>query len=562
MDANKPPPIFGTAGPARPDAFAQASARLGAQRPVRDTRLQRVAAAIQGNLLPLAEKDLADHLAAHPDDPDALNLQARLSVRQGRTAEAITQLARCLAKAPGFAAARYNLAHLLFQAHHYAQALQETEVLLGSDPGNPLFLLLKANILEGVGDGEQALALCEQLAAQSPNRVDTWVRCGHARRAMGRQDESIAAYRRAIALRPECGAAWWSLANLKTVRLTDADVAAMEVQLKRQDLPADDRIPLQFALAKALEDQADYERAFAQYEAGNGAMRLRIDYDPGTLSAGVARNKALFTPGFFQSRKGAGCPSPAPIFVLGRPRSGSTLVEQILASHSAIEGTAELPYITDMAARLDPHPGPAYGTGYLDVLAAMSPTDLAELGESYLHSAQAHRRLGRPHFLDKRPANFTHIGMIHLMLPNAKIIDVRRHPVGCCLSMLKSYSIKGRLSLPELGRFYRDYVELMAHFDAVLPGRIHRVIYEDLVADPEAEVRRLLAYLGLPFEEGCLRFYETERTMSTPSSEQVRRPISAGAVDHWRRFEPWLGPLIDSLGSVHTGYPAVPPELR
>lgn len=560
MSSNKPPPLFGTAGPARPDAFAQASARLGAQRPLRDTRLQRVATAIQSNLLPLAEKDLAAHLAAHPDDPDALNLQARLSVRQGRPADAMAQLAHCLAKAPGFVAARYNLAHLLFQDHRYGEALNETEALLGGDAGNPLFLLLKANILESVGDGEQALALCEQLAAQSPNRVDTWVRCGHARRAMGRQEESIAAYRRAIALRPACGAAWWSLANLKTVRLTDADVAAMEVHLKRADLPPDDRIPLQFALAKALEDQADYESAFAQYEAGNNAMRLRIDYDPATLSAGVARNKALFTPAFFQSRQGAGCPSPAPIFVLGRPRSGSTLVEQILASHSAIEGTAELPYILDMAARLDPHPGPAYGTGYLDALAEMSPAELAELGEGYLHRAQPHRRLGRPHFLDKRPANFTHIGMIHLMLPNAKIIDVRRHPVGCCLSMLKSYSTKGRLSLPELGLFYRDYVELMAHFDTVLPGRVHRVIYEELVANPDAEVRRLLAYLGLPFEEGCLRFYETERTLSTPSSEQVRRPITAGAVDHWRHFEPWLGPLISSLGSVHTSYPAVPPE--
>ncbi|MBP6406289.1 MAG: sulfotransferase [Ramlibacter sp.] len=562
MSSNKPPPLFGTAGPARPDAFAQASARLGAQRPLRDTRLQRVATAIQSNLLPLAEKDLAAHLAAHPDDPDALNLQARLSVRQGRVAEAMLQLERCLARAPGFTAARYNLASLLFQAHRYAQAWQETEALLGGEPSNPLFLLLKANILESVGDGESALAICRQLVAESPNQVDAWVRCGHAHRATGRQQDSIAAYRRAIALRPSYGAAWWSLANLKTARLADADVAAMEGQLKRSDLPADDRIPLQFALAKALEDRGTYERAFALYEAGNGAMRLRIDYDPDTLSAGVARNKAVFTPAFFQARAGASCPSAAPIFILGRPRSGSTLVEQILASHSAIEGTAELPYITALAERLDPHPGPAYGTGYLDALAAMSSAELATLGETYLHSAEVHRRLGRAHFIDKKPANFAHIGMIHLMLPNSKIVDVRRHPAGCCLSMFKSYSSKGRLSLPELGRSYRDHVELMAHFDAVLPGRIHRVIYEELVADPEAEVRRLLAYLGLPFEPACLRFHETERTMLTPSSEQVRQPISREAVDHWRHFEPWLGGLIDSLGTVHAEYPAVPAELR
>jgi hypothetical protein len=292
-------------------------------------------------------------------------------------------------------------------------------------------------------------------------------------------------------------------------------------------------------------------------------MRVRISYDPDTLSSGVAVNKTIFTSEFLKSRSSAGCPAPDPIFVLGRPRSGSTLIEQILSSHSAIEGLAELPYITTLAGRLENRDGAIpYGTEYLRALEKMEPQGLMALGEEYMRTTQGHRKLGRPFFIDKKPANFSHVGMIMLILPNAKIIDARRHPAASALSMFKQYSSKGRLRLTELGRFYRDYVELMAHFDRVAPGRIHRVHYENMVADPDTEVRRLLDHLGLPFEESCLRFYETKRTVLTPSSEQVRKPISSEAVDHWRNYEPWLGPLIRGLGSVFTEYPAVPEELR
>jgi hypothetical protein len=319
---------------------------------------------------------------------------------------------------------------------------------------------------------------------------------------------------------------------------------------------------MQFALAKAFEDLGAYDRSFEQYAKANAATRLRIEYDPNTLSSGVAANKALFTSEFLRSRGGVGCKMRDPIFILGRPRSGSTLVEQILSSHSAIEGTAELPYITLLASRLEQRESTTYGTDYLKVLAGMEPAALTALGEEYIVDTRVHRKLDRPFFIDKKPGNFAHIGLIHLILPNAKIIDARRHPAASCLSMFKHYSSKGRIRLAELGRFYRDYVELMAHFDRVLPGRIHRVIYEDMIADPEAEVRRLLDYLDLPFEESCLRFYETKRTVLTPSSEQVRRPITGEAVDYWRNFEPWLGTLITSLGSVFTEYPSVPEELR
>lgn len=546
------------------DAFAQASARLNAQRPVRDARLKQIMTVMQSNLIALARTQLADHLARHPKDPDALSLMARVAVRQEQRTEAVALLARCLAVAPDFVAARYNRAYLLAQLNEFDEAVKEIDTLLASDAANPLFRQMKADVLESIGDSDQALGLCEQLAQENPGRAESWIRLGHALRGLGQQQRSIEAYRRAIECRPSSGQAYWALANMKTVRFEEADVGAMQAQLARADVAPDDRVTLQFALAKAQEDAGRYEQAFSLYDQANAAMRKRISYDADTLTQGVANNKAVFTPAFLQARQGWGCPSPAPIFILGRPRSGSTLVEQILTSHSAIEATAELPYITALAARLNGQrtAGPVYGTEYLKPLAAMDSAALAALGEEYLRDAQLHRRLGRPFFIDKKPANFAHVGLIHLMLPHAKIIDVRRHPAGSCWSMFRTYSTKGRLRLDELGRFYRDYVALMAHFDSVLPGRIHRVVYEDLVRDPEGETRRLLAHLGLPFEPACLRFHETERAILTPSSEQVRQPITAGAVDHWRHFEPWLGPLLDSLGSVHTAYPAVPDDLH
>jgi hypothetical protein len=320
---------------------------------------------------------------------------------------------------------------------------------------------------------------------------------------------------------------------------------------------------LQFSLAKAYEDRGEYERSFEYYAKANAVLRLAMSYDPATLTAGVAANKALFTPEFLRSRQRAGCQTPGTIFIVGRPRSGSTLVEQILSSHSAIEGTAELPYIAALSSRLaNRDSNTTLGAKYLPALADLAPEALTPLGEEYLRDASIHRKLDRPFFIDKKPGNFFHIGLIHLILPNAKIVDVRRHPAANGLSMFKSHSSKGRLRLAELGKFYRDYVELMAHFDAVLPGMVHRVIYEQLVANPEAEVRRLLDYLGLPFEESCLRFHETKRTVLTPSSEQVRRPISSDAVYYWRAYEPYLGPLLSNLGSALTCYPEVPEELR
>lgn len=544
------------------DTLALASRRLATERPLKHKRLLEAADLIAANRFDQAHSVLADYLSKRADDADALALVARALVRQGRKREAIEVLERVTALAPDFAVARFNLANLLAQANHFDAALAQLDTLLAIDPDNALFLQLKASVFETTGENEATLAICERLAAENPDRAECFVALGHAHRALGDKNEAIAAYRKAIALVPQSGLAWWSLANMKTAKFGEAEIAQMHRQLARPDLAAEDRIHLQFSLGKAYEDARAFDKSFEQYAKANAATRLRIEYDPDTLSSGVAANKRIFTREFFAARAGWGCSAPDAIFVLGRPRSGSTLLEQILSSHSAIEGTAELPYITAMAARLEGRDSHSYGTQYLNVLAQMGPEDLKRLGEEYMDVTRVHRKQGRPFFIDKKPGNFPHVGLIHLILPNAKIVDARRHPVACGLSMFKHYSSKGRLRLAELGLFYRDYVALMAHFDAALPGRIHRVIYEETVADPEAQVRRLLDYLGVPFEEACLRFYETERTVLTPSSEQVRRPITGEAVDYWKNYEPHLQPLIRSLGSAFDEYPRVPAELR
>ena len=550
-----------------PDAFAAAGARLAAQRPLQEPRLRKIAALLQPNQPSgLAQVALDSYLRERPADADALNLKARAALRQGRADEAIEALQRALEAAPDFAIARFNLANLLFKQHRVEEALAQIDLLLAVEPANPLYREMKAAVLESSGvDLPQAAELHRGLAQEHPQRAESWLQLGHALRALGDREACVAAYRRAIECRPGLGAAWWGLANLRTMAFAPEDLAAMEQQLARDDLAPADRTGLHYSLGKACEDEQRYERAFAHYSEGNATLRQRIKYDPVTFSRAVARQKAVFTPAFLEARRGAGCSRPDPIFILGRPRSGSTLVEQILASHPAIEGTAELPYIgaiaSELAVEATGRPDVAFGVEHLKALEQATPSRLAQLGELYLQRAARHRRLDRPFFIDKMPANFFHVGLIALILPEAKIIDVRRHPAACCLSIFKSFSSKGSLGLAELGRLHRDYVDLMAHFDRVLPGRITRVTYESLVAEPEAEVRRLLSSLGLPFDEACLRFHETRRAVLTPSSEQVRQPVFSSAVDHWRHFEPWLGPLIESLGSVHTDYPAVPPEL-
>jgi tetratricopeptide (TPR) repeat protein len=383
---------------------------------------------------------------------------------------------------------------------------------------------------------------------------------GHALRTTGKVPESIAAYRRALSMEPRLGEAWWSLANLKTFRFSDADVRAIREQVSRDDLSDEDRLHFEFALGKALEDAASYEESFTHYAAGNALRRSQHGYDAEENSRFVRRSKQLLTREFFAERAGAGAQARDPIFIVGLPRAGSTLIEQILGSHPLVEGTMELPQLPKLARELAGPRQEEEGT-FLKALAALTPEELRTLGERYLAETRVMRKTDAPFFIDKMPNNCMYVGLIHLILPNAVIIDVRRHPLGCCFSCFKQHFARGQwfsYGLEDLGRYYRDYVELLAHFDEALPGRVARVFYETLIDDTDAEVRRLLEHCGLPFEPACLRFYENERAVRTASSEQVRRPIFRDAVDHWRRYEPWLGPLERSLGDVLTDYPRVP----
>ena len=378
---------------------------------------------------------------------------------------------------------------------------------------------------------------------------------GHALKTVGRSVDCAAAYSKAVDQAPSLGEAWWSLANMKTYRFSEADLAAMEAQLARDDLGEDDRLHLDYALGKAHEDAGRYAESFAHYARGAALRRAQVPYDPAVMTRHVARCKTVLTAQLFASRAGQGCPAPDPIFVLGLPRAGSTLVEQILASHSAVEGTMELPDVTAMARRLKD------GAAYPEVLATLGPEDLKALGEEFLERTRVQRKTDRPLFIDKMPNNWAHVGLIALMLPNARIIDARRHPMGCCFSGFKQHFARGQnfsYGLEDIGRYYADYVELMAHFDTVLPDRVHRVIYESMIEDPEAQIRAPLANCALPFAESCLNYHQTDRAVRTASSEQVRRPIFKDAVEHWQNYESWLDPLKTALGPVLSSYPAAP----
>ena len=528
---------------------------------VTDRQLLTAAAALCENKLAVAERLLRTHLNERPTDVAAIRMLAETGSRLGRYADAAALLERCLELAPSFTPARHNYATVLHRQGRFGEALAQTEILLDGDAQNASYRALHAALLGRIGDFGPALQSYEDLLKHRPDQPKIWLSYGHALRAVGKQTESIAAYRRSISLMPSFGEAYWSLANLKTFRFENSEVAAMRAQLARNDLTPDDRLHLNFALGKALEDEGAFAESFESYAKGNATRRRHAEYDPDKTSENVARTKALFTSEFLKSRAGWGWTSADPIFVVGLPRSGSTLIEQILSSHSAIEGTMELSDIMSIATRLGGKHKKAERSAYPEVLATLGFDDAAALGREYLERTRIQRRLGRAYFIDKMPNNFMHVGFIHLILPNAKIIDARRHPLSCCFSNFKQHFARGQnftYDLTDIGRFYSDYVALMAHFDQVLPGRIHRVIYERMVEDSEREIRDLLQYCGVPFEQSCLTFYENERSVRTASSEQVRRPISADSVDHWRDYEPWLAPLKVALGNVIDAYPDAP----
>jgi predicted Zn-dependent protease len=527
----------------------------------KNPELRRAAVAMSRNDLPTAERLLKAHLHVAPTDVPAIRMLAEIAIRLGRNDDARKLLERCLELAPGFTAARHNYAFLLHRTSDAEAALVQIDLLLGEDPRNPSYRNLRAVILSHIGEYEQSLDIYRDLLREYPAHSKMWLNFGHVLKTDGRLAEGIDAYRHGIACDPAFGEAYWSLANLKTFRFTDTDLAAIESQLARPDLDDMSRVNFHFALGKAREDVAEYESAFQHYSQGNALYRARYPYNADRNTARVRQIKEILTADFFRQRAGWGADASDPIFIVSMPRAGSTLLEQILSSHPAVEGTSELPQIVAIAKDLRDEADSEAAVAYAEVLAGKGAAELRQLGEQYMARTRIQRKTGRPFFIDKMPNNFLHVGMIHAMLPNAKIIDARRHPLACCFSNFKQLYARGQLfsyDLVDMGRFYSDYVGLMAHFDEALPGRVHRVIYERLVEDTETEVRRLLDYCGLPFDDKCLRFYDNERAVRTASSEQVRQPIYRGGIDHWRHFDPWLEPLKSALGEVLTAYPGVP----
>jgi tetratricopeptide (TPR) repeat protein len=507
-----------------------------------------------------AEKMIRAFLLRNGDHIEAMRLLARIGAALGVLDDAEILLAAVLERAPDYVAARHDYACVLLERHKHMQARAQLDILLSGDPESRIYRTLHASTTVGLGRQDEAADLFRVLIAKAPagtrELAELHLSLAHALKTLGRRDEAIEAYRAAIAARPDFGDAYWSLANLKTFAFTDEDITrALDIESRPETMPVD-RYHLCFALGKAFEDRADFAMSWRYYERGNALKRQESRYRSEIIELNTANQRKVCTATFFADRKGWGIPSDAPIFIVGLPRSGSTLIEQILASHSQVEGTQELADIPRIVLDLQGRDPDLDNPRYPGILTGLGPLVFAELAEKYLRDTEVYR-VGKPRFIDKMPNNFRHLGLIHLMFPNATIIDARREPMACCFGNLKQLFAQGQefaYSIDDIARYYRTYLDVMEHWDAVLPGRILRVRHEDVVADLEASVRRILDFCGLAFEPACVEYYKTERSVRTASSEQVRRPIFREGLDQWRHYEPWLGSLRDALGDAVDRY--------
>jgi tetratricopeptide (TPR) repeat protein len=518
-----------------------------------EQHLAEAHAALANHRLGAAEALLQRQLAQNSQDPQALRMWAEIAAEREDYVESERLYRLSLEAAPGYSRARFDLARTLHLQQKAQPMLPLLERLLRLEPASLPYRSLQASALGLLGQNEGARKILEALIREFPNNEALYIHYGNALRTGGFAAEAIAAYRKGAEIRPSYGEAWFCLANLKTFRFEAAEMRTMREQAELPDLGDEDRLQLDFALGKALEDAGEYGASFQHYERGNALRRRAVLYEADVNTRFVESLKKMYSADFFAARDGSGCQALDPIFIVGLPRSGSTLLEQILASHSQVEGTRELPDIQGFALELGIRESRLESPQFARVVEALTRDELHALGQRYLDQTRHSRIGGRPYFIDKTPSNFFHVGLIHLILPNARIIDARRSALACCFSNFKQHFQAGvwfSYSLDDIGRFYRSYVQLMTHYDSVLPGRVHRVHYERLVSDLPGEVRKLLEYCGLPFEEQCLRFHETQRVVQTASSEQVRRPLFAEGVDQWRNFEPWLGELKRALGDI------------
>jgi tetratricopeptide (TPR) repeat protein len=509
-----------------------------------------------GELEP-AEQIIRAYLVRHGDHVEAMRLLARIGMAREVFDDAEILLESLLALAPDHLPARHDYAQCLVQRQKFGLALEQLAMLLAHDPASFDNRLLAATVAVGLGEQASAVALYRALLAEAPESADMHLWLGHALKTIGEVPEAIAAYRAAATLRPDFGDAYWSLANLKTFRFEDAEIARMHAAETARETSLADRVHLCFALGKALEDRGDTAGSWSCYERGNALQRAASRYRPEIIETNTRRQIAVCTPAFFEGRAGWGVADPDPIFILGLPRSGSTLIEQILASHSQVEGTQELADIQRIVQDMQGRDPDLDDPRYPGALADLTRDDIAALGRRYLDETRIYRTRGTPFFVDKMPNNFRHIGLIRLILPNAKIIDARRDPMSCCFSNLKQLFAQGQeftYSIDDIARYYRTYLDLMAHWDEVLPGHVLRVQHEDVIDDLDASVRRILAFCGLPFEPACVAFHENRRNVRTPSSQQVRRPIFRDGLDQWKAYEAWLDPLKHALGDALVRY--------
>jgi predicted Zn-dependent protease len=508
-----------------------------------------------GDLAP-AEQIIRAFLLSHGDHPEAMRLLARIGMARDVLDDAEVLLAAVLELAPEHIAARLDYAQTLVRRHKYVKAREQVRRLLALDAANLDYRALAATVAVGLGEQDAAIDLYQGMLDDVPGSPEIQLWLGHALKTVGRAPEAIEAYRAATAARPDFGDAWWSLANLKSYRFDDDELERMRAAEASPAITRDDRVHLCFALGKALEDRGEIEPSWRFYASGNALKRAESRYRPEVIEANTAKQIEICTAAFFEQREGWGAPACDPIFIVGLPRSGSTLLEQILASHSMVEGTQELADIQATVIDLQGRDGDADDPRYPGVLADMTAEDFLRLGDKYLADTRVYRG-SKPMFIDKMPNNFRHIGLIHLMLPNAKIIDARRDPMSCCFSNLKQLFAQGQeftYSIEDIARYYRTYLDLMSHWDRVLPDRILRVRHEDVVNDLEGSVRRILNHCGLDFEAACVDFHETRRSVRTPSSEQVRQPINRDGLDQWKRFEIPLEPLRHALGTALVDY--------
>ena len=540
--------IHSAAGRAEPAEFAETQRDYLVSLP---PELQTAASMIQEGRYLKAENICRGFLQANGHHVEAMRMLAEIGIRFSSMDEAEFLLESALVLEPDNAGAHFDYVEVLHKRQKFAQALEQARLLRDKEPDSPQIEMLYANENLSVGNFDEALKVYRQCAAQMPDYPNIQLTLGHALKTVGQQQAAIEAYSKAYQIRPDFGDAYWSLANLKTYRFDDTQIAAMGKVEAAATTQLVDRYHLCFALGKALEDRGDYATSFACYERGNRLKRDEVGYDWRKISKDISLQIEHCTPALFAGLAGSGSPAPDPIFILGLPRAGSTLIEQILASHSQVEGTMELPNILALAHRLDGRRRVDEEARYPANLGELSRAELTAFGEAYIRDTAIHRKQGTPYFIDKMPNNFRHIGLIHMILPNAKIIDARRGAMGCCFSGFKQLFAEGQeftYGLEEIGHYYRDYVALMEHWDAVLPGQVLKVQYEDVVANVEGQVRRLLDFLGLPFEEACVNFHQTERAVRTASSEQVRQPIFKSGLDQWEHFAPYLDPLRATLG--------------